>query len=315
MFSIAIALAIVISGGHARAQDDEEIGHDDVPEPTVQLDAMRMRLEMQLAVNTNQVDQWLFGRVGGPGPARSKLESALALRIDDLERAFGLTAAQQKKLKLAGYGDLKLYFDRVDAAKRRFTQMQNNPNHNIWQEVQPLQVEFNAGIFGDGSIFGKAIGKTLSADQAARYESMRRERIAGRRRAVIDWFVVHIDKGLGLSDEQRSRLVELLVKETPAPARYGQGDYWFLMYEMSRLPEDKLRSIFDAPQWRLLRRQLGQARGMEQWLRSNGILADGDTADRRTFPAAGGALPARLPAPAFKKAVAPQLRAREVQKK
>jgi hypothetical protein len=279
LLSVAIALAIASSGGRARAQDEEDVGHDDLPARVANFDGMR--LEMQFAAMNNQVDQWLFGRFGGADGARGKLESALALRIDDLERTFDLTPAQKKKLKLAGNGDLKRYFDRVDAVKRRFAQVQNNPNNNIWQEVQPLQAEMNAGIFGDGSIFSKTIGKTLSADQRARYESLCRERMAWRRRAVIDWFVVHIDRGLGFSEDQRSRLVDLLVKDTPAPRRYGQGDYWYFMFELSRLPKEKLQSMLDAPQWRLLSKQLAQARGMEQWLRQNGILADAGGIDPR----------------------------------
>jgi hypothetical protein len=268
---------------------------------------------VQVAANRDQVDQWLFGRFGGAGGARGKLESAIALRIEDLDRVFGLTAAQKKKLTLAAHGDLKRYFDRVDAVKRRFTQGQVNPNNNIWQEVQPLQLEFNLGLLGDGSMFGKTIGKTLDADQAVRYEAIVRERTAGRRRAVIEWFVVHIDKGLGLSDAQRKRLVELLL-ETPAPKRSGQGDYWFLMYQLGRLPESQVQPIFDAPQWRLLSRQLGQARGMEQWLRSNGILDDGDSSKPVAPPQPVVVAPARLLAPAEVKSVPRRLRLEELRK-
>ena len=53
---------------------------------------------------------------------------------------------------------------------------QNDPNANIWQEIQPLQVELNAGLFGDDSIYAKTIRRTLSPEQAARFESLARER-------------------------------------------------------------------------------------------------------------------------------------------
>ena len=45
------------------------------------------------------------------------------------------------------------------------------------------------------------------------------------------------------------------------------------MLQSARVPEDKLKPIFDAPQWRLLSRQINQAQGMEQWLKQNGIIA------------------------------------------
>ena len=41
----------------------------------------------------------------------------------------------------------------------------------------------------------------------------------------------------GFPKHERGRLVELLSSETPPPERYGQADYWYLMYQMTRLPE------------------------------------------------------------------------------
>src|SRR5262249_29114377 len=172
-------------------------------------------------------------------------------------------------------GDIKRYFDRVEDVKRKYTSVAGNPqvNNNIWQDMQPLQLELNAGLFGDASIFVKTIKSTLDTDQAKRYDELMHRRAAERARVTIAWFVVHIDKALGLSELQRTRLVELLATETAPPERYGQADFWFLMFQMTRLPEAKIKAILDEPQWRLLSRQFNQARGMEPWLRSNGLIA------------------------------------------
>ena len=132
----------------------------------------------------DQMDQWVFGRLGGSAGARSKLDSSLLVRIEDLERVCGITEAQKNKLRLAGRGDIKRFFDKVEALKRKFQQGQNDPNTNIWQEIQPLQVELNTGLFGDDSLYAKTIRRTLSPEQAARFESLARERRAfafGRR--------------------------------------------------------------------------------------------------------------------------------------
>ncbi len=173
-------------------------------------------------------------------------------------------------------GDIKRFFDKVEALKRKFQQGQNDPNTNIWQEIQPLQVELNAGLFGDDSIYAKTIRRTLSPDQSARFESLARERTTVRFRATVEWFVAHLDKGLGLTEDQRQRFVELLVNETRAPRKFGQGDYWYLMLRMAGLPESKLKPIFDAPQWRLLSRQFVPAKAMAQRLKAAGVLADED---------------------------------------
>jgi len=266
---LAVALAILIAGAGraARAQDDEEV-EDDVNVPAA---AAVMVFQQP---NLDPVDNWVFGRLGGSANARSRFESALTLRIDDLERTCGVTEAQQKKLKLAGHGDIKRIFDRVEELKRKYLQNPNDPSNNIWQTMQPLQAEVNAGLFGDASIFQKTIKKTLGGDQVARYDSLLRERRLGRYRATVDWFVVHLDKALGFSDDQRRRITEMILSDTEPPLKFGQSDYMYLMFQISKLPEAKTRPIFDDPQWRLLTRQFGQARGMERWLKTNGILQD-----------------------------------------
>ena len=59
------------------------------------------------------------------------------------------------------------------------------------------------------------------------------------------------------------------------------------MYQMTRLPEAKLKAILDEPQWRLLSRQFMQARGMEPWLKSNGLIAQNtEAAGRGRMPGA-----------------------------
>jgi hypothetical protein len=260
------------SGTVAIGQDDEVI--DDVIVPPRAPVAIDVRAVQPMQFNPAQIDQWVFNRSGGAEGAKVRLDANLALRIDDLDRSCALTELQKKKLTLAGLGDIKRYYDRVEDLKRRYSSGGNQPNmNNIWQEMQPLQVELTNGLFGDQSLFAKTVKNTLRADQVQRHDDLTRRRLAARRRTSIDLFVIQIDKALGLSEAQRGRLTELLVSETPPPAKYGQADYWYLMYQMTRLPEAKITGILDEPQWRLLSRQFMQARGMEPWLKSNGILA------------------------------------------
>jgi hypothetical protein len=277
LFLIAFLMSLHASPA-AFGQDDDVINDAIVlppPRPVAVGQVMKVA-----QFNPEQVDQWIFSRWGGAQGAKSRLESNLELRIDDLERACELTDVQKKKLKLAGQGDIKRYYDRIEELKRKYGggPSQPNLNNNIWQEMQPLQIELNNGLFGDDSIFVKTVKNTLTALQVRRHEDLTRRRVEERRRATIELFVVQIDKALGLSEPERGRLVELLVSETQPPKKYGQADYWYLMYQMTRLPESKIKSILDEPQWRLLSRQFTQARGMEPWLKSNGLLAQGDAA-------------------------------------
>jgi hypothetical protein len=263
---VALVLAMVSTGQIAAAQDDD-VAEDDRNVPAA-------AAVVAPQPNLEQVDNWVFGRVGGAAFARTRFDAALTLRIDDLQRACGLTDAQSKKLRLAGRGDIKRVFDRVEELKRTFQRSYLDPNNNIWQVIQPLRVEVNGGPFGDGSIFQKTIKKTLTDLQLACYDSLLRERRLSRHRSTVEWFVVNLDQVLGLSDDQRRRITELIMSDTEVSPKLGQSDYWYLMFEISRLPEAKFKPIFDAPQWRLLSRQLIQARNMEPWLRTSGLLPD-----------------------------------------
>jgi hypothetical protein len=262
-------VAIVGNSAVVRAQDDDLLD-DEKPRPA---NAMA-GLPVAQAPNFDQMDQWVFGRLGGSAGAHAKLDSALLLRIETVDRVCRITEVQKNKLRLAGRGDIKRFFDKVEALKRKFQQGQNDPNANIWQEIQPLTIELNDGLFGDDSLYAKTIGRTLSPEQAARFQIQESERAAVRYHATIDWFISHLDKGLGMTEDQRRRFSELLASDTHPPRRFGQGDYWYLMLQITRLPEAKVRPIFDEPQWRLLTHQFPQGRGMAQRLKLLGVLVD-----------------------------------------
>ena len=116
----AALLAIVGAGQSARAQqiDDDE---EEAPAQPVMRGGFNA-----FVMNDAQFDQWVFGNMGvaNAGVARNKLDSLLTLHVDDLERTCGLTPVQKKKLLLAGRGDIKRFFDRIDDLRKKFDQEQ-----------------------------------------------------------------------------------------------------------------------------------------------------------------------------------------------
>jgi hypothetical protein len=264
---VAALAAIIATGENGRAQDD----FDAVDE--VEANPAGMVFIRQQQPGIEQFEQWVFNRMGGAGIARNRLSAALELHIDEINRFCGMTDDQKRKLHLAGRGDIKRFFDRIDEAKRRYLLVMNDQNHNVWQDVQPLQTALNVGIFGSESIFAKTVKTTLSDEQAAMLAEHERRRNQNRYLVTIDWFVAHVDKGLGMTAKQRKGLADLL-KETPPPRRFGSSDYYYLMYRTSQISEDRIKPIFDDIQWRIFSMQLNQARGMRQWLMNNGMIAD-----------------------------------------
>jgi hypothetical protein len=271
----AVLTGIVAMGAAASAQDD----FDDDKEVEVANAAGIMFIQQQQP-GVDQFDQWVFNRMGGAGIARNRLNAALDLHIDEINRVCGINDTQKRKLQLAGRGDIKRFFDRVDEAKRRYVRVMNDQNHNIWEDVQPLQAALNTGIFTQDSIFAKAVKNTLTSEQSAVLSRQEQERIKNRYLITIDWFIAHVDKGLGLTVEQRRRLADLL-RTTRPPRRFASSDYYYLMYRAAQIDEEKIKPIFDDIQWRIFSMQLNQARGMQQWLKTNGAIDDEPAEDRR----------------------------------
>ena len=243
----------------------------------------------------DQFDQWVFGGPRNSRAGRSKLDARLTLQIDDLSRMCKLSEDQKKKLLLAGHGDIKRFFEQVEEKRKKFEKVKNDQNRigEIYQELMPLQIALNSGLFGEGSIYGKTIRRVLGEEQEEQYQNALLEKNRFRYRAKIELVVAQLDQSVGLRDEQRRKLVELIVNETQPPTRFGPYDYYLVLYQASKIGEAKIKPFFDDRQWALLSRQLNQGRGMEHFLRTQGQLPPAKPVQpARRF--AAGELPAEV---------------------
>jgi hypothetical protein len=233
--------------------------------------------QAQVMWSDDTIDQWIFGSGRNAQQAKKRLESQLTLRIEELDRVCALTDIQKKKLRLAGQGDVKRLFDDMAVIRKKFDKLRNDQNaiNQIFQEIQPLQARIAAGIFQSHSFYQKSVLKTLTAEQAAKLEQLDVERRKFRYHAKILLALTVMDAGVPLRDEQRQKLIKILQEETKPPKRFGQVDYYVVVYQMSKLPEEKIKPIFDEAQWKALQLQFQQARAMEQHLKQNGILDEG----------------------------------------
>jgi hypothetical protein len=221
-------------------------------------------------------DQWLYQDMQNAAGARGRLDAQLTMRLDDVVASCGLNDAQREKLHLAGRGDIKRIFDRIEQLRRQFQTVKTDQNRigEIMQAMQPIQVTLRTGTFGDTSLFAKALRNTLTTEQVDRYEGADRERRRFRYQAVVEAVVTRLDEDLVLLARQREKLVQTLLDETRPPANFGQYDPYVVMLQAARLPEEKLRPLFDDPQWKILKKQFDQARGLEPFLKANGFLPD-----------------------------------------
>jgi hypothetical protein len=264
-FLLAIGCAGAVQAQQVPGLDDDE----DEPEA-----AGMVQQQNVFMMDDSNFDMWVFGGNRNGAQGRKRLDDLLSLQIELLDRECKLDEAQKKKLLLAGRGDAKRFYDRVDVLRRKFQKVKNDQNKigEIYQEIQPLQLVLNAGPFGEGSIFAKTLPRALKPEQVTKYEEIDRERRRFRYGAKVDGFIARLDNSLGLTDEQRRKIRKVVLDETLPPRSFGQQDQQVVTLQVSKIPEAKLRPIFDEAQWKIVSRQLAQVKGLEFHLKSMGYV-------------------------------------------
>ena len=292
LLQIAMVLAMSGIGGSARAQD----GADGDEEEPARARAVFMTDE--------QFDQWVFGPIRGAEKAAAQFKAQLSDKIRELDRMYDLTPEQKKKLQVAGNRDIQRFFDTIREKKEILDRaVDNNVQlRAIVRDLQMLRREvLRRGVttefpFGEGSLLAKTLKKTLVAEQSSRHNK-------AFYRSRVEWVVTSSRMWLGLSQEEYRRFVALIVEETPPLKRYGDHDAQAVMFQASKLPEPKLKLIFDDAGLRELRKKFREVRPYERILLAQGYC-DGewmemnhpDTAEDEK-PRAEDAQPVRPPPP------------------
>jgi hypothetical protein len=259
-------LGAVAAGPPARAQDDDIVDEGKAPAPPVR----------QILIAETNFDQWVFGNTSGAQAARNKIDALLRMQIDAVDRVHTLSEAQKAKLELAGRGDVVRFFGRIEEKRKEFAlaRVDQRKINDLMQELTPFRTALQAGLFGDGSFFSKAMKTTLDAEQAARYEESLRSRRDFRYGARVDLAVAALDNAAGLTADQRQRLRELIREETRPPKKFGPYDHQVVILQLAKLPDAKLGSVFNEAQRRLIGPLFDQARRLEPTLSRNDFLPD-----------------------------------------
>jgi hypothetical protein len=230
-----------------------------------------------------QLERLVFQQDGNATQARRRLDAQLATQISEIDRVCKLTDAQKNKLRLAGRGDIKRFIDRFEELKQKSQVIEpDEPNVvAIHEELNHLQTTLWAGLFHENSLLVKSLPTTLTDEQLTRYDTVTRERRASEHRASAQQAVAFLQQGIGLRDAQRRELITFIINETkPArgPGRYGP---YVLLWQLSRLPEAKLKRLFDEDQWDVVSEHLAQVQQLVPVLQQSGQLpAEEDKADR-----------------------------------
>lgn len=225
----------------------------------------------QFDLNDQTFNQWLYGN-----SRPLDVASELSAEIDGVDRVCSLTPEQKQKLKLAGRGDEIRFSERVDELRQRLVGKSYDQNeiNEIYQQIQPLAQEYRAGVLGKSSLFYKVLKRTLDDQQQVKFEQVQSERRAARHAAKIKLYIAQLERSCPFTHEQRTALEEILRKETRPANHASEYDSYILMYQAAKIPEEELKEFLDDAQLRVVNMQFQQGRGMEQFLRQQGLLPD-----------------------------------------
>jgi hypothetical protein len=228
-----------------------------------------------------QFERQVFRQDGTAARARQVLHSQLTVQIEIIDRACRLTDAQKKKLRLAGQGDIKRFFDRYEKAKRNSQSFEQDEQNlpEIQRDINQIQQDFNrltlpGSLFRHDSLLVKSLPNALTAEQFARYEPLDRAHRSSHHRANIATAIAILQRGVPLRDAQRRGLITLMTNETKPSRGSGPYDAYVLLWQLARLPEDKLKPLFDQAQWNMVNQQLAQFKELELTLKQSGQLPE-----------------------------------------
>jgi hypothetical protein len=263
---LTVAFVVATStAGAARAQRDRAELPDEAAIRAVQL--------LELDFQTERID-----RQRGWTDRREQFESAVRSRVERLDRKYGLSEGQRKKLLLAGRVEIKRHLDRAEELERKLSLVRSDAEEyiKVLEELNTLARVKSRELFDEGTLFAKVLANTLTKEQTLRYQAIEQRIAAEHHQAALKWVLATWDEMLGLSAHQRERLQALLNQSTRPPRRFGAEDYSGLLWQVSQLPEPVLKPIFREDQWAKLMPQLAEARRMEPMLKREGYVPDRD---------------------------------------
>jgi hypothetical protein len=115
-------------------------------------------------------DRWLFDDGGDEAVRQRHLDDLLRANVEALAGKYKLSEPQRAKLRLAGRGDIKRFFDNVEERRRDFETDRRDLQAGVaaLHRLAPLSQLYRDGPFGDSSLFAKTLRKIRHECDAAK---------------------------------------------------------------------------------------------------------------------------------------------------
>lgn len=227
-------------------------------------------------IGIEQFDSWIFQGNANRDQAKTTLESRIDLEITRIAQTVSLTDDQKERLKLAGNGDIKRFYDRVEKARRQFLSMgeqwEQNRINEAYQLAVPLQQELRKGIFGSNSLLQKVVATTVTEEQT---EQMRKETerlLQLRKESAVKVMMASLGRQIPMTSTQRSKLTELVMQRMTSIGEDDAYTNYLVAYRLSEVPLDDYKDLFDEAQMKAINQSTQQGKAMKAMLEQRGLL-------------------------------------------
>lgn len=227
---------------------------------------------------------------------RERLDSSLAAELRAVDSQCSLTAAQKKKLLLAGKGDFHQLASHVADLRLKLTSapLSRERYSELMIELQSLRLEIQSWQFGENTLLRKTLNNTLTPGQWAGYRTLERERqlrmidgvlINLASTANIEW-AVDSDPNTPITERRqanRKRFIGELLEHATLPRSQNAHLQSIVLLEIGR-HENRFKPLLGDESWNKLQAQVLAARQLEPTLRRAGAWPvtpsdDGETKD------------------------------------
>lgn len=191
-----------------------------------------------------------------PESSRVQLQDLVRLRVENIDRVCRLSDAQRAKLTLAGQGDLRAFWRRVEEVRAQYIEAAGDRLRTaaVWKQVTELFDERSHDFFSEDKLLLRAVPATLDEEQLKRYGSDRAERRRYRWQAQLTRGIARLELAVPLADHQRRQLIRLLIERLGPSDPTDDDAVLQLRAILFRVPEAEVRSILDERQWQSVRR-------------------------------------------------------------
>jgi hypothetical protein len=152
------AIRVMIQGKQASITFEIPAPGDQDDDNPVVRPARRINLQTATLERQN-FDRWLFEDERSDAERRTHLEELLQAKIEVAGLDYSLTDRQRTKLRVAGRGDIKRFFDDVEDRRTAFEVERRSVKTGLaaLRRLDALAPLYRSGPFGESSLFAKTL--------------------------------------------------------------------------------------------------------------------------------------------------------------